>query len=338
MKKIFCLLVMLVLVIPLTSCTRGKQEVQGPKPTGQIMRIPLYYWPGMYWIDIAKQKGWFQEAGLLQIQFIDTNVDWYKAMDDMAAGKIDCYDFFLFDLVKFRLAGKNLVAVLQVDLPYGADGIAAWPGIQRVKDLMGKKVGVSPGTYMEYLLYQILKQANLQLADVTQVDTKTEDAVKDLSSAKIDATVTWEPLLTDAAKAVKGTLVADDSSIPSISPCVFVFSESFIRSRPGDVQAFVNVWHRTTQFIKEYPAEAFGIIAEIYKKTPGDVQAFAQKDKINDLRDNQTAFTYSASFESLYGAARAINTYLIDKGLTDRELDTTQFLNGHFIKSLSGKK
>ena len=131
-----------------------------------------------------------------------------------------------------------------------------------------------------------------------------------------------------------GRKLFDTSEIPGISPNGQTFHRSFIEERPEDVQVYVNVWHKTTQFIKENPKEAFGIIADIYKVTLGEVQAFAQVDKILYLRDNLTAFSYGAGFESLHGTARQINNFMIKEGMIDKQLDSTEFLDARFIRTL----
>ncbi len=87
--------------------------------------------------------------------------------------------------------------------------------------------------------------------------------------------------------------------------------------------------------MKENPKEAFGIIAQLYDSTPGDVQAFGQLDKILDLRENVVAYSFGSGFESLHGAARQINNFLIDSGATDKQLDSTEFIDARFLRVLS---
>ncbi len=60
---------------------------EGPKTTGLPMKIARYYWPGLYWIEIADKMDWFKEAGL-NVEIIDTNPDYYASIDDMVAAKI----------------------------------------------------------------------------------------------------------------------------------------------------------------------------------------------------------------------------------------------------------
>jgi NitT/TauT family transport system substrate-binding protein len=306
---------------------------EGPKTSGLPMKIAKYYWPGSYWVEIAEQKGWFEEAGL-NVELIDTNPDYFASQQATAAGKIDSNDFYLFDMIKFNLTGANLVMVINNDQSAGAEAIVSKSGIASIKELQGKRVGVSKGSTMEYMLYLALNKVGKNLNDIDIIGIVAENAPTEFIENNLDAIITWEPIVSTIIKTHNARKILDTSHIPGAFPLGQVFKRQFINERPGDVQAFVNVWHRTTEFIKQHPKEAFGIIAKIYNKSPGEVQAFAQVDKIMDLADNRTAFSYAAGFESLHGAARQINDYMIEAGVTDKRLDSTEFLNADFIRNV----
>ena len=51
-------------------------------------------------------------------------------------------------------------------------------------------------------------------------------------------------------------------------------------------------------------------------------------------RENELAFSFAASFDSLHGVTRQINDFMIAKGITSRKLDSGQFLDGSFIRAL----
>ena len=176
------------------------------------------------------------------------------------------------------------------------------------------------------------------LVDDPTCETSPELArkvVDEVIKKNVDAVVVWEPVVTEIIKKANGRKLFDTSEIPGISPNGTAFRRSFIDERPGDVQAYVNVWFKTTLFIKENPREAFGIISQIYSQTPGEVQAFTQKDKILDLRENIVAYSFGSGFDSLHGAARKINNFLIENGITDKQMDSTEFIDARFLRILS---
>jgi len=305
-----------------------------PDTTGLPMKVVRYYWPGLYWIEIADKKGWFKEAGL-NVELVDGNPDYYGSLQNMVDGKVDANGFSLFDVINYNAAGANLVLVINSDISSGSEAIVARPSIETIMDLRGKTVGVASSTYTEYILDFALNRYGLSSADVTKVAITDEKAAEAFGKGELDAIATWEPIVSEAIEKWSGRKLFDTSEAPGLSPNGQVFHRSFIKARPGDVQAYVNVWHKTTRYIKEHPHEAFSLIADIYSVTPSEVAAFERLDRLLNLRENHTSFSYGAGFESLHGSARKMNDFLIDKGVIVEHLDSTQFLDATFIHTLS---
>ncbi len=305
-----------------------------PPALSQPIRAGRYYWPGEYWLDIAQHKGWFKEAGLA-VELVDTNDDYYGSLKELAAGRrLDTHGLYLFDLVIFDLEGADLVMVLASDQSSGVEALVARGPIRRIGDLRGKTVAVPRGTFLEYFLSAALAREGLRLDQVRLLDRVTEKLPAELAAGSLDAIVTWEPGVTEAVDKARGRRLLDSSQVPGLSPSGFVFKRDFIARRPQDVEAFARVWRRTTAFIKEKPGEAFAIIASIYGKPVAEVEALARIDLILDLRDNLTAFSYAAGLESLHGAARQINDFLVEQGRTTKRLDTADLLDSRFIRRL----
>lgn len=332
-KPIIFIVVLLALTVAALLWWQPVPEAERPKTSGLPMKVSRYYWPGEYWVEIADKKGWFREAGL-NVELVDTNPDYYASVLDLAKGKMDTNDLTLFDLVKFNAEDVNLVMVINSDSSFGSEAIVGKREIESIRDLKGKTVGVAKDSYLEYILDVVLERNGLTPQDIKTVDIAAEKAAEALIQGSVDAIVTWEPIVTEVIEKGNGRKLFDTSEISGISPNGYVFHKSFIEERPEDVQAFVEVWHRATNFIRENPGEAFGIIADIYDVTPGEAQAFSGLNRIMDLRDNRIAFTYAAGFESLHGTAQQINDFMIDRGLTGQQLDCTEFIDDRFIRNL----
>ncbi|MEJ1358724.1 MAG: ABC transporter substrate-binding protein [Candidatus Sedimenticola sp. (ex Thyasira tokunagai)] len=307
---------------------------EGPNTTGLPMKIVRRYWPGTYWIEIADKKGWFREAGL-NVELVDGNPDYCGSLQDMVDGKVDVNGFSLFDVISYNAAGADLVLVINCDISSGSEAIVARPSIETITDLRGKTIGVASNSYTEYILDFALNRYGLSSADVIKVAITDEKAAEEFGKGALDAIATWEPVVSEAIEKWSGRKLFDTSEASGLSPNGQVFHRSFIEARPGDVQAYVNVWHKATRYIKEHPHEAFAIIADIYSVTPSEVAAFERLDRVLSLRENHTTFSYGAGFESLHGSARKMNDFLIDKGVIVEHLDSTQFLDATFINTLS---
>ena len=323
-----------LILVGVSGCQSETNKSQRPETTDLPITVGTAFWPGMFWLDIARHKGWFEKAGL-NVVYVDTNADYVRSLNDMVAGKIDVNGFSLFDLMSFNIAGSDLVMVINADNSIGAEAILSNSEIQDLEGLRNKKVGVSKGGYLEYILDEALARQGIDKSDLKIVDVLPQNVSSELQKTNVDAVVTYEPFVSEILAENVARKLFDTSEIPGISPNGATFHRSFIEERPGDVQAFVDVWHKTTEFIKQNPKEAFSIIANVYDSTPGDVQAFTQTDKILDLRENIVAYSFGSGFESLHGAARKMNNFLIEKGVTDKQLDSTEFIDARFLRVLS---
>jgi len=305
-----------------------KQVVRNPaSPAPPPIKVAVQYWPGIYWLGIADEKGWFKEAGL-NVQLVDTNTDYFASVKDFAKGRFDVNNLVLYDLLDFLAGGADLVGVINVDYSAGAEKLIARPGIERLADLKGKKIALPQKSYLGYVLEVAIGRVGLKAKDVQIVDVQAEKAPEALIKGEVDAILTFEPYATEGLDAVKGHNLFDSSEVPGLSPNLIVFQRKFIEGRQSEV------WQRTTTFIKEHPDEAFGIAAAVNKKSREEVWQFAQIDKILDRRDNELAFSFAAGFDSLHGAVRQINDFMIAKGITSEKLDSSHFLDGSFIRAL----
>ncbi|MBF0396385.1 MAG: ABC transporter substrate-binding protein [Desulfobacterales bacterium] len=242
--------------------------------------------------------------------------------------------FNVFNLMIYNAEGAKLVAVINVDTSFGADAIVARQEIKSIWELKGKKIGVQKKTYSEHILDIVLKKNGLSPNDVIKIDFLEEKVADAFINGTFDAIITWEPFVTEAIEKGNGRKLFDTSEIPGICPALSVFHSKFVQERPGDVLAFVNVWHKTTLYIKEHPEDAFKIIADIYSVSIDEVKSFTTVDKILDLQANKIAFTYASGFDSLYGISLTVNKFMIDKGMIEKKMDSSEFFNGYFIRRI----
>jgi NitT/TauT family transport system substrate-binding protein len=309
-------------------------------PATAVARPPLkigaYYWPGMFWIDIANHEGWFEEAGV-DVQVVDTNADYFGSFDAVIHGELDMQCFTLFDLMKANAKGADLVAVLAGDTSSGAEKIVGGAGIEHLKDLSGKRISLSKGTYLEYIFVQAARRAGLDPDRVQIVDAVGENPGEALEKNAADAIATWEPFASQALARHHGHVLFDTSQIPGLDSTVYGLRRTTVDSRRDDVQKLLAVWRRATHFIQTDPDAAFAIIAAVNRKTLEQVRAFEQLDNVFDERDNKLAFSFASGFDSLHGAARQINDFMLDRGITKAALDSEYFLDASFVKALDAQ-
>ncbi|MFH1317025.1 MAG: ArsA-related P-loop ATPase [Candidatus Woesearchaeota archaeon] len=159
------------------------------------------------------------------------------------------------------------------------------------------------------------------------------DVLDALESGEIDAGHTWEP--TRSAALEKGyKQLGKAGDVPGVIVDVLAFNSDFIKERPEDVQAIVKSMVEAKNFLETNREEAIKIMAEAEGMSEEDMGAGINDLHMLDLRDNKIAFSYAAGFESLHGIAKQINDFMIDQGVTDKEVDSLEFVDGRFIRNI----
>jgi NitT/TauT family transport system substrate-binding protein len=140
------------------------------------LRIGYSDWPGWVIWQVPIEKGWFKQAGL------NVKFEWFDysaSMEAFTAGKLDMVGMTNGDtLVTGATGGKGVVFLLN-DYSAGNDMIVARPGINSVKDLKGKKIGVELGLVDHLLLLNALKKNGLKESDDWRLATELRHCVAD---------------------------------------------------------------------------------------------------------------------------------------------------------------
>jgi NitT/TauT family transport system substrate-binding protein len=166
------------------------------------IKIGYSDWPGYTVLEVAKQKGWFKDAGL------DVDLVWFEyspSIDAFAAGKIDGVTIVAGDDMVTGASGAKSKIVCLIDYSEGSDMIVGAPGINSIKDLKGKKVGVELTLVEHELLLQALKVNGMSQSDVTLVGTSTDKTPQTLASGQVSAIGAWYPISGQALKQVPGS-------------------------------------------------------------------------------------------------------------------------------------
>lgn len=274
------------------------------------LKIGYSDWPGWIAWEVAIQKGWFKEAGV-DVEFVW--MEYVPSMDALAAGKLDATGMTNGDALVYGANGSKAICILANDYSDGNDMIIAKPGINSLKDLKGKKIGVEVNFVDHLLLLKALEINGLKESDVTLVNVATNDTPQALASGQVDAIGCWHPISGQALKLVPGSkAVFTSKDVPGlIYDCLYV-SPASLSTRKADWQKVVAVWPRVVSFIADpktqdealgYMAKRVGITAAEYKQIMGGT-------KLLSIADNVTRLTKPTSgLESLVGSNTVVNTF-----------------------------
>jgi NitT/TauT family transport system substrate-binding protein len=268
------------------------------------LRIGYSDWPGWVAWEVAIEKGWFKEAG------VDVKFDWFDyaaSMDAFASGKLDAVAMTNGDTLVTGATGAKSVMILINDYSNGNDMVVAKPGINSVKDLKGKKVGVEIGLCDHLLLLNALKDNGMSEADVELVNSPTNELPQVLASADISAVVAWQPNSGIALKLVPGSkAIYTSADKPGLIYDVLAVSPQSLAANREEWKKVLKVWYRVVDYLYDPKThdDAIKIMASRVSLKPAEYQAFVKGTKILKLDEAKKAFAKGAGFDSLYGSSK----------------------------------
>lgn len=239
-------------------------------------------------------------------------------------------DFWANELPNFVKGGIDAAAFMQVDWSRGGDAIVADTSIKTIEDLRGKKVALVQFTPSHWLLETALRQSRLSSAEQQTIRDNlvfTQDAsiARSLFVAdQVDATVTWEPDVTQALKREHSHILASTKDFPNIIADMMVAQKTFIKQHPKAVEAFVRGWLDGTEEAKKNPELAARLLMD-NEPLFRDLGLDATKQALTwaylpNLEDNARMFGLDGSaplFDSIFTEAGEVwqSLKVIDKPL-----------------------
>lgn len=279
-------------------------------------------WIGYGALYIAKEKGFFEKAGLdVDLQIIEASSD---AIAAMQGGQIDIVASTIDNFTLFSGNGADLSLLTTLDESAGGDGIVSRKEIANVADLKGKRVGVQKGSVAQFLLAQALDRVGLKLEDVTTIDMKSGDAGAAFVAGSIDAAVTWQPWLSKASATDFGKVLTDTSEMPGLIVDALAAKTEYATEHKAELKAFVDAYFEGVAFMEKNPAEANGIIARNLKMSPETLEGTLKDVRFFSRKDNAAFFAGENS--AAFNLVSQAGTFYHDIGVLRSAPDATKLI------------
>lgn len=295
--KVLALLLVLGMVLALAGCGGGagdkkdaaKQPAadQGGDKKLDKVRITLTTWAGYGPLFLARDKGFFKEEGLEDVEIsIIAGLAERKAA--LKGNKVDGMATTLDIETTLESEGVPMTIIWALDDSFGGDGILAKKEIKTLADLKGKTVALDVGTTSHIFLLTCLDKAGLTDKDVVLTPVSSAgDAGQAFVAGKVDAAVTWEPWLSRGVKEGNGHLLIDSKQTPGLIVDAVAFRRDFAESHPKEMQAIVNGLAKAMKYFKENEKDAVAIMAKGLEMKP---EGFLDGIKLYNLEDNVKLF------------------------------------------------
>ena len=297
------------------------------KPT---YRIGLGPWIGFGPLYLAKEKGFFDAAGVNVDLTVLTGVT--ERNSALKAGRIDGLaapvDYFVLS------AGNGLPnkIVMAMDESAGGDGIVAKPSIQRFEDLRGKKVAYQRGLPSEFFLRALLQKSNVKFDELQTVDMETAAAGGAFLAGKLDAACVWEPWLTKAKEGGRGHILASTKEHPNLIVDCLAFTNNMVEHSPGDAQKIVDAVLKAIDYWKQNPDDADKIMAPHFDVPPAKYAVILSGARFCDLARNKEFFGNPSSPGSIFEVSRQASSIWNNAKVIQTSVDPASIITAQFVQ------
>ncbi len=291
------------------------------------LKLAYSDWPGWVAWEIAIQKGWFEEEG------VDVEFEWYDyvaSMDAYAAGQLDGVGMTNGDALVTGATGKPSVGILITDYSNGNDMIVAKPGIESLKDLYGKKIGLEEGFVTHLLFLKGIEMNNLDASQITIVNTPTNETPQVLASGAVDAIAAWQPSSGEALKLVSGSKpIFTSADAPGIIYDIYYADPESVEKRRDDWKKVIKVWYRVVDFIRDEDNldEALEILSSRVSITPEEYEPFLDGTYILTGDEVKPIWEKAEGLGSVYGSSVISDEFNVKYEVYEGSLDSEKYLD-----------
>jgi NitT/TauT family transport system substrate-binding protein len=298
------------------------------------LKIGYSDWPGFTIFEVAKQKGWFKEAG------VDVALIWFDylpSLDAFAAGKVDAVTAVATDALVNGANGAKSKIIAILDYSDGSDMIIGKPGIESIKELKGQKVGIEATLVEHLLLLEALKQNGMTQSDVEIVNTATNETPQTLASGTLAAVGAWYPVSSQVLNQVPGSkkLFTSADAKGLIYDVLAVNPVSFAQHK-DDWAKVVRIFYKCVDYIKD-PAtreEAIKIMAAKAGADPEEYAANVPGTHFLSLAEAKAAFKKGDGLDSIYGSMTIGNQFNLDNKVYTESQKPASYLAPTIVESL----
>jgi NitT/TauT family transport system substrate-binding protein len=316
------------MLIPVTGC--GINASKDKKPVG--FTIAHATWVGYAPLYIARDKGYFKKYNINPELTVIEDESQYAAA--LFSNKIQGLGNVLDREVIHYAKGTPETFAFAMDESSGGDGIIAKKEITGVEGLKGATVGLDKSSTSYFFFLTVLQKYGLKESDVKIQEMGAGDAGAAFVAGKLDAAVSWEPWLTNAAQRKGGHVLVSSKDFPNTIVDVMTLRKDFVDKNPDAVTGLTKAWFEAIDFYRKNPDEGNDIMAKALGLKKNEIADMAKGVSFFGSAEN-AAFFDQKSENSVYGLAKTASSFWKEKGIIDSDIDVDKLISGKFIKEAS---
>ncbi len=292
-------------------------------PPVQLKRpltVAVGTWPGVEPLALADELGYLSE----QVTIME--MPWPSAtMRAFENGAADAAVITLDELLRLGESNHDLRAVLVFDFSLSADGIVARQGINSIKDLKGRRVGVGLTSVGAYVLRRALAEEGMTFADLEIVALNVAESERAFEDQQLDAVVTSDPFRFRLLQ--KGAVELFNSSrIPGEIIRILVVRSNTLEEETDTLQQIVDSHFRAVEAYQEGLSP--DLMSALARRQNLSVEDFRQEFARIDQPDRKrNAILLGSGPGNLDGTLRKIRDFMVRHKVVSPHDDRGQWMD-----------
>lgn len=302
----------------LTSC-----EQQATTP----LRVGSNVWPGYEPLYLARDLGYYPSASIQLVAFPSAT----EVSRAFRNGELEIAALTLDETFLLAETNPEVRVILITDVSNGADVILAKPGIQTVKGLKGKRVGVESTALGGYVLSRALTKGGVGLQEIQLVPLGAGEHEGAFKQGLVDAVVTFEPARSKLLD-VGAKIIFDSSQIPGEIVDVLVTHQSLLEQGQAALNVLLTGWFRALTYQAQNPQDAASRVAPREAVTPERFLDSLKLLHIPSLAENQKLLSKNDR-AFLQGGQRLVDL-MFEKKLLKQVIQPENLLDDRLIQAV----
>lgn len=289
------------------------------------LTIGTNVWAGYETLHLARDLGFYDRLPLRLVELAAST----QSMDALRVGKLDLAGLTLDEALTLAHDGVPIAIVWVMDVSAGADAIVARPGIRRLADLRGRRIGVEQTALGAYLLDAALRSAGLDAGQITVVPLPVDEHVAAFRNGSVDAVVTFDPsrqtLVHDGAH-----VLFDSRALPGEIVDVLVARRAALDCCAARIRQVIDGQRRALAHLAAHREDALARMAPRLGQPPADVAAALAGMSLPDGAANHALL--AADPPALRLTAERLSRLMVERGLLARPVDAAALIDGRFAR------
>ncbi|MFI9655075.1 ABC transporter substrate-binding protein [Guyparkeria sp. GHLCS8-2] len=289
-----------------------------------LLRVSGITWVGYEPLFLARELGLLPPE---RIRLIESPSNTNSLMQ-LASGEVEAATLTLDEFIMARAGGIPVRIALVFDTSQGADVVMARPGIDRVEDLAGHRIGVEETAAGALMLRKSLEAGGLIPDDVIRVPLIGGAHMAAYQNGEIDAVISYEPFASRLA-ALGATRLYDSSAFPGLIVDVLAVSERAISHHYTALASLLTAYFEALAVVKSSPERAHRLMAPRLGLTVEQTAEAYQGIALLSLNDNHAWLEPPAT--PLREAARTVAEIMQSNALIDQIPDLSDLATARFL-------